>query len=135
MLGIRRRGFLKHPEVNVGERVYGFFPISSHIIVSATDVTAAQFTDDQECRKVIAPFYSEYQYTRAQPGYNTEHDSLVALFQPLFMTSFLLENYLIDHDFYGADQVVVTSASSKTAMGFGYLLKKNHGGEVQELWA
>ncbi len=119
--------FSKHPEVNVGERVYGFFPVSSHIIVSATAVTAAQFTDGQECRKVIAPFYSEYQYTRAQPGYNAELDSLVALFQPLFMTSFLLENYLIDHDFYGADQVVVTSASSKTAMGFGYLLKKNHG--------
>jgi len=118
--------FSKHPEVNVGDRVYGFFPVSSHIIVSATAVTAAQFTDGQECRKVIAPFYSEYQYTRAQPGYNPELDSLVALFQPLFMTSFLLENYLIDHDFYGADQIVVTSASSKTAMGFGYLLKKNH---------
>lgn len=116
----------KNPEVKTGQRLYGFFPLSSHIIVKPSNVTRSQFTDGQECKKVVAPFYSEYQFTAQQPGYNTNFENITMLFQPLFGTSYLLENYLIDHDFYGAEQVIVTSASSKTAMGFGYLLKKNH---------
>jgi hypothetical protein len=44
------------------------------------------------------------------------------LYRPLFMTSFLLDDFLAEEDFFGAKEVVLTSASSKTAFGLAFLL-------------
>lgn len=113
--------------VEVGERLYGFFPIASHVILKADKLTKAGFTDTSPHRNVIAPFYSEYNFAAKEPGYAPEFEDNIMLFRPLFGTSYLLETYCEDHDFYGADRVIVSSASAKTSMGFGYLLRKNHG--------
>jgi hypothetical protein len=40
-----------------------------------------------------------------------------ALLRPLFTTSFLIDDFLAEHDFFGARQVLLSSASSKTAYG------------------
>ena len=45
---------------------------------------------------------------------------------PVISTSYLLEHYITRHDFYGARNVVITSASSKTALGFGHFLTQGH---------
>jgi hypothetical protein len=41
---------------------------------------------------------------------------------PLFFTSFLIDDVLDDNAFYGAEEIVVSSASSKTAIGTAFLL-------------
>jgi len=41
------------------------------------------------------------------------------------MTAFLIDDFLADHDFFGARQVVLSSASSKTAFGLAFLLHAN----------
>ena len=46
-----------------------------------------------------------------------------ALFRPLIVASFVLDAYLREVAFFGARQVVVTSASSKTALGLAMLLE------------
>jgi hypothetical protein len=52
------------------------------------------------------------------------------LFFPLFFTSFLIDDFLADEDFFGADTIVISSASSKTAIIAAYRLAKREGVEI-----
>jgi hypothetical protein len=44
------------------------------------------------------------------------------LLRPLFMTGFLIDDFLADQDFHGARAIALSSASSKTAIGLASLL-------------
>jgi hypothetical protein len=46
------------------------------------------------------------------------------LLQPLFGTAFLLEDQLAEADFDGAETIVISSASSKTALATAFLLRR-----------
>jgi hypothetical protein len=52
---------------------------------------------------------------------------LQAVLRPLFLTAFLLDDFLADNDFFGASQVLLSSASSKTAQGTAYCLARRRG--------
>ena len=45
------------------------------------------------------------------------------LFRPLFTTSFLIDDFLADADYFGGKQVIFSSASAKTAYAAAQLLK------------
>lgn len=45
------------------------------------------------------------------------------LYRPLFFTSFMLADQLEDNGFFGAEALLLSSASSKTAYGTAFLLK------------
>jgi len=125
--------YSKSADVAEGERLYGFFPIASHVILTVGEAKPNGFTDTSPGRDAVAPFYSEYNYARKEPGYAPEFEDTVMLFRPLFGTSYLLQSFCQDHEFFGADRVIVTSASSKTAMGFGYLLQKKYAEKVKAI--
>ncbi len=122
-----------HPDITAGDRIYGFLPIASHVTMVPGDISNGGFTDTRACRAVVPPFYNEYAFTKTEPGYAAEFEEAIMLFRPLFGTSFLMQSYCEDHDFYGAKRIVVTSASAKTAMGFGYLMRKHFSGKIQTI--
>ena len=45
-----------------------------------------------------------------------------ALLRPLFMLSFLVDDFLAENEFFGAKRVLLSSASSKTAYGLAHLV-------------
>ena len=45
------------------------------------------------------------------------------MYRPLFFTSFMLADQLEDNDWFGAEVLVLSSASSKTAYGTAFLLR------------
>ena len=45
-----------------------------------------------------------------------------ALLRPLFMLSFLVDDFLAENEFFGAKSVLLSSASSKTAFGLAHLV-------------
>jgi Protein of unknown function (DUF2855) len=51
-------------------------------------------------------------------------DDAVLVFRGLFLTSYLLEDFLRDHDNFGAKQAVITSASSKTSIALAHCLQR-----------
>ena len=53
-----------------------------------------------------------------------------SILQPLFGTSFLLDDWLGSEEMFGADAVVVSSASSKTALGLADLLSRREQARV-----
>lgn len=113
----------RHPDVAVGSRHYGYLPTSSHLVVEPTGVDRHGFRDGSAHRQHLPSPYNGLTLTDADPAYAAEHEDLQVLFRPLFMTSFMLADFLEDNGLFGASTVVVSSASSKTSYGTAFLLQ------------
>lgn len=109
--------------VEVGQRVYGYFPTSSHLLVQPGGVSDGGFRDVSPHRAGLPSPYNGYQRVDADPAYEEHREDLQALYRPLFFTSFLLADFLSDNDCFGAQTVVLSSASSKTAYGTAFCLE------------
>jgi hypothetical protein len=112
----------RSPELPVGGRFYGYYPMSTHLVVQPARVGPAGFHDATPHRQPLPAIYNFYQSTEADPTYAPERENLACLFRPLFITSFLLDDLLASEQFFGARQVVLAGASSKTALALAYLL-------------
>ena len=113
--------------VAVGERFYGYFPIASDVVLQPARITPAGFVDGAEHRRELHAVYNQYSRCAADPGYASAHEAEQALLRPLFMTSFLIDDFLADNAFFGARTVVLSSASSKTAYGTAFCLAQRRG--------
>jgi hypothetical protein len=113
--------------VAVGERFYGYFPIASHLRMQPVRVTARGFYDGAAHRSELVSAYNQYMRCSSDAGYVAALEDYQMLVRPLFITSFMLADFLEDNGFFGAKQVVVSSASSKTAFGTAFCLGKRDG--------
>ncbi|MGB8651153.1 MAG: DUF2855 family protein [Mycobacteriales bacterium] len=111
------------PGVEVGSRVYGYLPTSSHLLVQPDKADDRGFRDASPHRQHLPAPYNGLTTTTADPAYDRAREDLQVLYRPLFMTSFVLADFLADNAFFGAGSVVLTSASSKTAYGTAFLLQ------------
>ena len=89
----------QHGSIPVGERLYGYFPMSQYLVLRPERVAAGSFAD-------------------------AEREAQIAVFRPLFATSFLLDDYLDENGLFEARAAVLSSASSKTALGLAFLLSE-----------
>ncbi|MEW4468391.1 DUF2855 family protein [Parasphingorhabdus sp. JC815] len=103
-----------HTDIAEGERVYGYLPMASHLVVKPENLSDAGFVDGVQHRQGLAIIYNQYHRLGTDSG---ELEDERALYQPLFTTSFLIEDVMRKDDWHGAEAVLLTSASSKTALG------------------
>lgn len=115
----------KHPGIEVGERVFGYLPLASHLVITADKVNANGFYDANPDRKSISPVYDHYVRCATDPGYQADKEDWQLNYRPLFMTSFVLDDYVGEHLTPEVKNIVLTSASSKTAYGSAFLLKQH----------
>lgn len=108
--------------VEPGQRFYGYFPIASHLVMKPIRVTERGLYDGAEHRAELVSAYNFYTRCATDPVWTPELENLLALFRPLFITSFMCADYLEDNGFFGAKRIVVSSASSKTAYGVAFEL-------------
>ncbi|MGZ5319937.1 MAG: DUF2855 family protein [Solirubrobacterales bacterium] len=123
----------RHPELEEGVRVYGYLPCSSHLLVVPDRVDGKGFFDAAPHRAALPSAYQGYRDVRGDPVYDADLEYEQILFWPLFYTSFLIDDFLDDEGFFGADTIVISSASSKTAIIAAYLLAQREGVEVAGL--
>ena len=116
--------------VAVGERVYGYFPMSTHVIVEPARASPHSFFDGAAHRQKMAAVYNTYTRVAADPAYSKNREAQQALLRPLFATSFLIDDFLADNDFFGGREAVLSSASSKTSLGLAFLLCTSRRGQV-----
>ncbi len=114
-----------HPDVKVGERCYGYFPMSDYLTIQPSKINKYGFSDGAEHRRKLAPIYNYYSKTATDPTFNEHTEGYIPIVKPLFATSFLIYHYLKKSNFLEADQVILTSASSKTGLGLAFMLKQN----------
>ena len=120
--GFARVAASAHDEVPEGGRVYGYLPPSTHLVVAPERVARGGFVDGSPHRAELPAVYNEY--TPAPPAPRGEHDDRQVLFSPLFGTSFLIDDFLDDGGYLDDAQVLISSASSKTALGTAFLLSR-----------
>lgn len=128
----------RHPAIKEGARVYGYLPMAEQLRVQPGDITASSFTDIASHRSHLALAYNQYQFTAADPAYRPELEALQMLLRPLLLTSFLLDDFLNENDYFGARQIILTSASSKTALGLAFMLnhqRSSRGGKPLQIVA
>lgn len=109
--------------IPVGERLFGYFSPSDFLKMKPVKISPKRFIDGSAHRSKLPAGYNNYTRVNAEPNYNKSMDNLRMLLWPLHMTSFCLWDALKVKDWYGAEQVIVISASSKTSVGLGYALK------------
>jgi hypothetical protein len=68
--------------------------------------------------------------TASDPFYKPDTEAIQALLRPLFITSWLIDDFFDDNQFFGANTAILSSASSKTAYGTAFQLKQRAGIEV-----
>jgi hypothetical protein len=112
----------RHPGIAEGERLFGYFPMATHLVIEAADVGRRGLRDAAAHRQVAAPVYNAYARVGGDPAFAGRQGDYQALLRPLFMLSFLVDDYLSENAFYGARSVMLSSASSKTAFGLAHLL-------------
>ena len=109
-----------HPDLPVGERVWGWFPYSTHLKVLAGDVSATKLIDVSPHRAEYAPVYAQFDRASSNPIYEESREEQDSLLRGLFMTSWLVEDFLQVNDSFGAAACLITSASSKTSIALGH---------------
>jgi hypothetical protein len=114
--------------VEVGERFYGYFPMADQVVLQPGKIGAAGFFDAAPHRRALHGIYNQYLRCTTDALYREGHESLLALLRPLFITSFLIDDFLADNQGFGASVLLVSSASSKTAYGLGFCLSQRRGG-------
>jgi hypothetical protein len=115
----------RHDAVAEGERFYGYFPMSSRLVIRPGRATPTSVVDTSDHRASLPPIYNQYLRTGADPLYDRDTEDRQMLFRPLFLTAFLLDDFLAERELGGARAVLLTSASSKTAIGLASILAAN----------
>lgn len=127
----------RHPDVPVGERLYGYFPMASQVVLQPGRVLPGLLTDGAAHRAGLHPVYNQYARCAVDPFYTADTEAIQALLRPLFITSWLIDDFLADNQFFGATAtpgvpavMLLSSASSKTAYGNAFQLFQRSGIEV-----
>ena len=107
----------------VGQRMYGYFPISETLTVIPAKTTARGFFDAAAHRQGLAPIYNFYSYIDKDPAYVKGTEPEQMLFRPLYLTGWMICDSLMEGD-PAPDAAIISSASSKTAIAAAHSLKR-----------
>lgn len=116
--------------VDAGERFYGYYPMATHLLATPIQVNPRSFVDGAKHRRALPAIYNQYLRCSNDPLYTAKTEGLQMLLRPLFTTSFLLDDFFADNAFFGANTLLLTSASSKTAVGMAFCLQANRAGRT-----
>lgn len=108
-------------DIEVGGRYFGFYPMSTELVIDARGRSHG-FSDVGAHRSGHAATYVTFTDVTTEPGFRADRADEYLLLRGLFVTSFLVDDFLGDNGFFGAEQVLVTSASSKTSIALAHCL-------------
>jgi len=119
-----------HPELAAGERIWGYYPMSTHVVLEPARVSRRGFYDGALHRQPLHAIYNQYTRCSVDPWHEDGWEDVEALLRPLFATSWLADDFLADQTFHGADTLLLSSASSKTAYGTAVQLRRRGGLDI-----
>jgi hypothetical protein len=105
-----------------GARVFGYLPMSPWLRVCAERVTPDVFFDGSAHRRALPGAYQRYLRV---PRSDATSEDIQAVLRPLANTGLLIADWLVEQAQFGAQQVVLASASSKTALGAAFHLSRH----------
>jgi NADPH:quinone reductase-like Zn-dependent oxidoreductase len=119
------------PNISVGERVWGFVPMASHVKIKVGKINNMSFSDISAHREGLSPLYSTFERVQNNPFYQPENEDYEMLVKGLFTTAWLIDDFMFDQHYFAAKQYLITSASSKTSIALAFAIKQR--GEQQSI--
>ena len=113
-----------NPEIKIGDRVFGFMPMATHIKILTGRINDHGFSDISPHRQGLSPLYSAFEYVEGNPFYQPKNENFEILVRGLFLTSWLVDDFMHDNHYFGASQYLITSASSKTSIALAFAIKQ-----------
>ena len=123
------------PSIAVGERLWGFLPMATDVVLQPERISAHGFMDAAPHRQGLAAVYNSLSRCAADALHRDGDEDLEALLRPLFTTAWLIDDFLADSSFFGASMLVLSSASSKTAYATAARLAQRTGLDIVGLTA
>ena len=120
-----------HPDVPVGTRFWGFLPMASDWVMQPDRVTERGFIDAEPHRAAMAVVYNQYQRTNDDPPQMAAFADQRSLLFPLLFTGWVIGDYLEDNGHFGAEQVIIGSASSKTGFAAAHYVRELAGRDMR----
>lgn len=111
-----------HPEIGVGEEIFGYLPLGRYLMVEPKDVSDVGFSDRYAHRSDLHPWYNRYERVAASSPSTSESRVLQPLLWALHMTGWMLADQLANAETLAAN-VIIASASSKTAISLARSLQ------------
>ena len=107
-----------------GERFYGYWPLASRAVLTAGNVRGSGFTEVTPRRVALPGVYNSYACLAALGDHREGDHDWWPVYRPLFLTGWLIADQFEDEGDFGAATVIVSGASSKTAIGFAHAMKQ-----------
>jgi Protein of unknown function (DUF2855) len=107
-----------------GTRFWGFLPMASHAVMVPGRIGPRGFVDMAPHRAALPAVYNGYALTHDDPAPLAAIADARSVMFPLLTTSWLIADYLADNAWFGAKQVIIGSASSKTGYGTAHFVKE-----------
>lgn len=127
--GIARVEASRVAGVSVGDRYFGYLPMSTHLDIKGAELTNHSIVDGAAHRAALPPIYNRYECL--PEASESEDEAWMMLLRVLFLTGWLIDDFLSDHEFFGSEAVVILSASSKTAFSLAHCLAARPQGRPQ----
>ncbi len=108
------------PGLAEGDRLYGFLTMAGAVALKLEATGATGFAEVSTHRADLPHVYNRYR--RWEAGMGDERYTM--LLQPLHATAFLLDDFLAENGFFGADAALISSASSKTALAVAHAMRE-----------
>jgi hypothetical protein len=108
--------------VDEGKRYFGYFPLAETVDVLPAKVSARGFFDADAHRAGKPSVYNLYVDIASDAAYDPEFEPEQALWRPLYPSGWWAADFLRQG---GAQVVVVSSASAKTAMSMAHQLRRS----------
>lgn len=118
--GFVRVALSNHPDYSVGDRFFGYVPSSSHHVVRPAPASRG-FLDTTPDRHFAHPWYQTFQPADAAD----QRDDRRTLLRPIYPASFHVGDFVAGKAGDDGLTVIVTSASSKVAIGIAHRLRGN----------
>src|SRR6202046_3850075 len=58
----------RHPDISIGESLFGYFPMATHLVIEAADVSKRGVHDAAAHRQGVAPGYNAYARVSGDPA-------------------------------------------------------------------
>lgn len=120
-------GYLRVVESRVADiepdrYAYGLCPPGSHVVLTPERVSDLGFVDGAPHRRALDGAYNSYTWLDRDPAHDPALSAELLVLRPLFWLSFLLDDYVAAEPLVDRCAVIVSSASSKAAIGAAQLL-------------
>lgn len=112
----------RHPALAEGTTLFGFFPMASHLRMTVGAVSGATVLEQSPHRRSLPATYNQYLIADRGLGLGPEAMDAYMVLRPGFSLSFCCATYLSEQRWFGCRRILISSASSKAALGLAMLL-------------